>query len=409
MAGCECSVPTVSRTANPPFWKHLSIYGINRALVDGRTGEVWTYTRLADELARIAEALCSSEKALVALPLDNTIADIIWYLGALASDHAVLLYSRKQSSSELADVIGKYKPDVILGPALPEGDPAYELDHCAGMDKQLGRRKTSPAPIHPGLSLMLATSGSTGSQKYVRLSDRNLDINAEQIVASLHIDRSDIAVTSLPLSYIYGLSVLNSHLKTGACVVVDDRSVMEKSFWECVTANNVSTLAGVPATYAILQSIRVDQFDTPSLRKLTVSGDKLSTNLAQWLSTEFAQTGRAVYAMYGQTEAAGRICVLPSQDFRSKGGAVGYPVPGGNIAIGTGGEVIYSGPNVMMGYAHDRADLAQDDKLGGILPTGDLGYLDGDGCLYLTGRTGRIAKVYGKRVNLDDIPSLIEI
>jgi len=69
------------------------------------------------------------------------------------------------------------------------------------------------------------------------------------------------------------------------------------------------------------------------------------------------------------------------------------------------GKIIYSGPNVMLGYAERRADLATGDVMGGTLGTGDVGYLDGE-FLYLTGRQKRIAKVLGLRLSLDEIERL---
>ena len=70
------------------------------------------------------------------------------------------------------------------------------------------------------------------------------------------------------------------------------------------------------------------------------------------------------------------------------------------------GEVIFSGPNVMLGYAESRDDLERGDELGGQLPTGDIGLLDDAGRLTLTGRVKRIGKLYGLRINLDEVEML---
>jgi acyl-CoA synthetase (AMP-forming)/AMP-acid ligase II len=123
-----------------------------------------------------------------------------------------------------------------------------------------------------------------------------------------------------------------------------------------------------------------------------------------------ARRGGRFYVMYGQTEATARMTILPWNKLPEKLGSVGLPIPGGRITInGTGpaGEVTYSGPNVMMGYANERADLALGDVLGGQLRTGDNGYLDQDGFLFIAGRAKRDAKVFGLRINLDEVEALL--
>jgi acyl-coenzyme A synthetase/AMP-(fatty) acid ligase len=123
--------------------------------------------------------------------------------------------------------------------------------------------------------------------------------------------------------------------------------------------------------------------------------------------------------MYGQTEATARISILPSSALPEKLGSVGVPVPGGKVEIesdnelttvaGRAGELVYSGPNVMMGYAETRADLGLGDQLGGILRTGDMAYLDADGFIHITGRAKRDVKLFGLRVNLDEIENLMRV
>ncbi len=121
-----------------------------------------------------------------------------------------------------------------------------------------------------------------------------------------------------------------------------------------------------------------------------------------------------MFVMYGQTEAAPRMTTVPSERLAEKLGSAGPALPGGAFAIRRDdgsetthpkivGEVVYRGPNVMMGYADDEAGLAKGDEQGGVLPTGDLGYLDEDGFLYITGRLKRIGKIFGNRVSLDDL------
>lgn len=111
--------------------------------------------------------------------------------------------------------------------------------------------------------------------------------------------------------------------------------------------------------------------------------------------------------MYGQTEATARMAVLPPERLADKLGSAGLALPGGRLEADDDGEILYHGPNVMMGYADTADDLSRGDDLGGVLRTGDLGRVDPDGFLHITGRLKRMAKIFGIRVNLDDVERML--
>jgi acyl-CoA synthetase (AMP-forming)/AMP-acid ligase II len=143
--------------------------------------------------------------------------------------------------------------------------------------------------------------------------------------------------------------------------------------------------------------------DLPSLRTMTQAGGRLDPE------TALRYAGRArFFVMYGQTEATARIAYVPPERLREKAGSIGIPIPGGSLSVSADGELVYEGPNVMLGYAESRADLARGDDLGGVLPTGDLGHVDDDGFFFVTGRLKRIAKVFGQRVNLDEVEAAVD-
>jgi acyl-CoA synthetase (AMP-forming)/AMP-acid ligase II len=152
----------------------------------------------------------------------------------------------------------------------------------------------------------------------------------------------------------------------------------------------------------MLRRLRFDPARYPALRTLTQAGGRLRTELVTDFADRMAAVGGRLFVMYGQTEATARMAVLPPERIADKLGSVGLPVRGGAFSIADG-EVLYTGPNTMLGYAETAADLARGDDLGGILHTGDLGHLDDDGFLFITGRLKRIGKVFGVRVNLDDV------
>ena len=193
--------------------------------------------------------------------------------------------------------------------------------------------------------------------------------------------------------------MLNSHLLRGATVLLEREGLLRAGFWRAVDTHRATSLAAVPYQYEMLRRLRFDPAQHPSLTTLTQAGGRLHPDLV----ADFARRmNGGLYVMYGQTEATARMTVLPPDRLADKVGSAGLPVPGGSLAV-DGGEVVYTGPNVMMGYAESAADLARGDELGGVLRTGDLGHLDDEGFLFLTGRAKRIGKVFGVRVNLDDV------
>jgi acyl-CoA synthetase (AMP-forming)/AMP-acid ligase II len=277
-------------------------------------------------------------------------------------------------------------------------------------------QREAPA-VHPELGVLLSTSGSTGSAKLVRLSHTNIRSNAAAIAASLSLKPGDRVVTSLPLHYSFGMSLVTSHLSVGSSVLVSPRSVLEPQFWQDMDRYAVTHLAGVPQTYAMLNRLGFAQMELPSCRGLLQAGGRLSPELITRFHEDAVARGRRFFVMYGQTEAAPRMSCLPPERLPEKLGSVGLALPGGRfeirdesghlLPVGATGEIIYTGPNVMMGYATSRADLSLGDQMGSVLPTGDLGHLDSEGFLYISGRTKRIAKVAGSRVSLDEVEEML--
>jgi acyl-CoA synthetase (AMP-forming)/AMP-acid ligase II len=230
-------------------------------------------------------------------------------------------------------------------------------------------------------------------------------INALEIGQCLGITPEDTGLTILPLHYTYGLSVLHSHLVAGGSTLCSAVSPAERGFRSLIERNNVSSLPGVPFSYSLYEKIGIVREPPRSLRSFTQAGGALSPVTVQSLAKTLHLSGRLLYIMYGQTEATARMSVLPPELVHEFPHSAGYSMPSGEFTIGSPvdqDEVVYSGPNVMLGYAHNLHDLGEKDQMNGVLPTGDLGYLR-DGLLFLTGRLKRITKVFGERVNLDEV------
>jgi acyl-CoA synthetase (AMP-forming)/AMP-acid ligase II len=143
---------------------------------------------------------------------------------------------------------------------------------------------------------------------------------------------------------------------------------------------------------------------------MTQAGGTLDVRIRKMAHDYMDARGGRFHVMYGQTEAAPRITTLAHEDFAAHAETVGPALPGGRIEIigangvpDVEGEVIYHGPNVMMGYAETPDDLALGNDMGGRLATGDIGRLDEEGRLTITGRIKRMGKIAGLRVNLDEV------
>jgi acyl-coenzyme A synthetase/AMP-(fatty) acid ligase len=219
-------------------------------------------------------------------------------------------------------------------------------------------------------------------------------------------------MTSLPLEFSFGLSIVNSNLESGGSLALSAYSPSSRPFWEHVDHVAATSVGAVPVTYAFLRTQGWDPAAHPSLRLLQHAGGPLDDATREYHLERMAAKGGEFVTMYGQTEATARISYLPSASARSHPGSAGTAVPGSRIRIerpdggpaedGETGEVVVAGPGVMMGYATSRADLSRGDDLGGTLRTGDRGCLRG-GMLYVTGRLDRQVKLFGLRVDLDEI------
>lgn len=377
------------------------------ALVDGATGACWTYGRLGDEIDRLAAVVAPATGSLVVLRARNDVATVVAYLACQQAGVAVLLLDDGFPADSAAELLVRYRPALVLGEqGEVDGYAPCGRDPLAGIVRE--RVATDAAEAHPDLGLLLTTSGSTGSPKLVRLATSAVVVNARSIAAALGITPDDVAPTSLPLHYSYGLSILNSHLAAGATVVVTGESLVSRRFWELFDERRCTSLAGVPYSYQLLTRLRFRPDAHPSLRTMTQAGGRLGIDDACRFWDLMDEVGGRFHVMYGQTEATARMAVMPHDRFRDKPGSAGLAVPGGRFEVlSDTRQLVYTGPNVMMGYAIGGADLWKDDELRGRLYTGDLGHVDDEGFVFLTGRAARFAKVFGVRVSLDDVEDLV--
>ncbi|CAH0320519.1 Phenyloxazoline synthase MbtB [Microbacterium sp. Bi128] len=245
----------------------------------------------------------------------------------------------------------------------------------------------------------------------MRLSHANLQSNAESISEYLNIGPDDRAATTLPMSYCYGLSVINSHLLRGAGLVLTDLSVVDPCFWDLFRGRGATSFAAVPYTFELLERVGFADMDLPGLRYVTQAGGRLGPDSVRNYAELGRSSGWEFFVMYGQTEATARMAYLPPELAAEVPGAVGVPVPGGSFRIDPvpgleHGELVYSGANVMLGYAECPADLAAGRTVA-ELRTGDLARLHPAGVYEVVGRRSRFVKIVGLRVDLGQVERLL--
>lgn len=392
-------VPGTPGVTSPLFARGLAAYGGRTALLTG-DGEALTYHELAERVRDSATRLGAGRR-LVLLAGANTVDAMVTYLAALSAGHPVLLVPGDNEEA-VHSLAAAYDPDVV---ACSDGTGRWRLDE---------RRSGSAHRFHPDLALMLSTSGSTGSPKLVRLSSENVQANAESIATYLGIGADDRAATTLPPHYCYGLSVVNSHLLRGAALILTELSVADDAFWELFRAARGTTFAAVPYTFDLLDRIDFAGLRLPHLRYVTQAGGRLAPERVRRYAELGRRDGWDLYVMYGQTEATARMAYLPPHLAAAHPEAIGVPIPGGSFHLAPHpdwpdedtGELVYSGPNVMLGYAEHPSDLAL-GRTTGELRTGDIARRTADGLYEIVGRRSRFAKILGLRIDPERVEALL--
>lgn len=383
--------------------------------LESDAGESVSYGDLLGLVGKVRSSL--PRRSLALIFCENTIGCVALTVAMIEAGIVPILIDSRAAENATSEIIARYQPQVIVA-SLDKFNPDHDVS-LRFLD--VGARvvpSSSKVRLHEDLALLLTTSGSTGSPKLVRISYQNLRANIRSVLAYLPILESDCCVTSLPIAYTYGLSNVLIHLHVGARVWVTEHSVAERNFWNVFEVKGVTMLGGVPYTYQLLKRVGMMRRPLPSLRVLTQAGGKMNPELVAEFADYCRDQGKNFFVMYGQTEATARMTYLSDRDIGRKIGSVGVAIDGGRISVLNEegnqlapslvpGEIVFEGPNVAMGYADHESDLLLGNLWNGRLVTGDIGYLDEEGFLYITGRSKRFVKIFGKRVNLDHLEEII--
>lgn len=395
----------------------LSQFQSKTALAD-EYGTTLSYELLESESLSLAEAI--GGRCLVFCLCRNEIGSVLGYVSFINHSIVPLLLNSHLEEELLDNLLNTYEPRFLWVPKdqksqFPEMKVCYEAYSYILL--QTGYKKQYE--LNNELSLLLTTSGSTGSPKFVRQSYINVIDNARSIAQYLKLDETERPITTLPMNYTYGLSIINSHLLVGATILVTEKGLMQKEFWSFFKEAEATSFGGVPYTYEMLDRLRFYRMDLPSLRTMTQAGGKILPELHEKFAKYAEENRKQFVVMYGQCEATARMGYLPPEKAVEKKGSMGIAIPGGRFRLidvngnevtepHVTGELVYEGKNVTLGYAECGKDLMLGDERHGELETGDMAQFDEDGYYYIVGRKKRFLKIYGNRVNLDEVDRLIK-
>lgn len=354
------------------------------------------------------------QRSLVFIISENCIGSLLGYAAALSNRIVPLIISAATDVRLYNHLYELYLPEYLWMPqAKAEGKEIIfsAWDYC------LVKTDKESTPMYDELSLLLPTSGSTGSPKLVRHSYRNIEANADNVRRLFNLDGTEKAMAILPMHYTMGLSVIASHLLAGATLLLSGRSLLDKGFW--ATLKEATSFTGVPYSYEILTKMRFTRMDLPNLKVITQGGGKLTDAMWNTLAQYAADNGKQFIATYGQSECTARMAYLPPELALQKVCSIGIAEPGGQLSIvddngnetfegEAQGEMVYRGENVTLGYATCREDLQKGDENHGVMYTGDLARRDADGCYFIVGRLKRFLKIYGLRIGLDEVERMIK-
>ncbi len=396
------------------YWiDYLDKYA-DRVAVINEDGSRWSYQALLDAADMLTQNITS--RSVIFFQCENSFASIAAYTGFLRHRIVPVLLSDTLPKERFEVLMTLYRPQYICC----RNDWYAEGEECvSAYGYHILKTAYEQVPVDDNLAVMITTSGSTGSAKFVRQSYENIQCNTDQIISYLGITEDDRAITTLPMNYTYGLSIIQTHLASGACIIATDAALMQRKFWEMLRTYQATTFGGVPYTYEMLKRMRFARMDLPSLRYLTQAGGRLSKELVLEFADICSQKDIRFIVMYGQTEATARMSYLPYDSLPEKAGSIGIAVPDGRFALenddgseitasDTVGELVYYGNNVTLGYACSSEDYNSGNHRKGVLHTGDMAKFDNDGFYYIVGRKKRFLKIYGNRVNLDEAENLLQ-
>ena len=264
------------------------------------------------------------------------------------------------------------------------------------------------AEVHEDLALLLSTSGSTGSPKLVRSSYPDLKTDCRCAAEDHRLSKGDVFLVPLPLCYAFGVQVMSACLYVGVTMVLSSKTVMDPGFADLMESSGATHFVGVPYMYEMMDRLNYFSRNFPRLRNLSISGGALGPALRRKYAEWARGAGKVFCEIYGQTETLAYMAKLETSEEPDRVGSIGKASSGGRFSLKEGGELVYEGPIVAMGYATCAEDLLKGDEWKGVRETGDMATIDADGYVTLTGRASRFLKIFGNRVSLQEVENILK-
>jgi len=374
--------------------------------------EIITYQQLASLSKEITRSV--NRRSLVFFIASNDLESIAGYIGIANANSVIMILDINIKNNQLNKLIKLYNPNYIFLNKKSNliiknfSEKTSIKNYCLLLNKNNMRLK-----LNDELFILISTSGTTGTSKFVKQSYSNLISNTNSILDFLPIKETDITITTLPMSYVYGLSIINTHIAKRALIILNNNSLVEKNFWYNFEKFKVTSFGGVPYTYEILNRIGFEKFKLKSLRYTTQAGGKLDTKIWRKILDIYEKLNIKFISMYGSSEATARMSYLPYRYAKEKIGSIGIPIPGGFLHLvdknnnnipedNIEGELVYEGENVFMGYSFSQKDLFKGKMNNNKLYTGDIAKKDKDNFFYITGRKDYYIKIFGNRINIQE-------
>ncbi|WP_366246769.1 class I adenylate-forming enzyme family protein [Microbacterium sp. 70-16] len=381
-----------------------------------------TYAQLRDDVATLSRALIAAEwepRTPVAIMAPNGAFWAAAYLAIMHAGHvAVPLPTTLPVDEALARVRWVGAAGMFLGGrAIESVGPAAsaDVDIFTETTRDSARVPWVDRP-RPRIDLdddaaYLFTSGTTGTPRAVRLTHRNIIANTESILGYLHVSHSDRALVVLPYTYVFGASVLHTHLRVGATLVEQTTTAYPETTVNLLESEKCTVFAAVPSIFhGLLRNSSFTRRRLPHLRIIQQAGGRLPPALLRELLA--ADHNADVFVMYGQTEATARLSALDPALLLSKPGSIGRGIPGvrlrvideegQRVAPGEIGEIWARGENISPGYLADPEGSAA-KMPDGELHTGDLATIDDEGFIYVVDRAEDFIKSWGYRVASQEV------
>lgn len=372
------------------------------------------------DLLKISNCKIFKSNSIFLILSTNSIGCLASYFGAIQNKNLIILNKEITIYNEIVKIINDFKPQYVVAPNYITS--LHGKENLVLIKKIFNyfiyKNKNKSGKYNKKIKLLLSTSGTEGEFKWVKISEKNLKDNIYKISKKIRINSNDTTITTLPFEYSYGLSIINTHLLNNAKIILTKQNFFNRNFWVNLKKTKVNNFGGVPFSYEILNKLNFEKLiKDSSLKYLTQAGGKLDSDLHKEIYKKLNNLNIKFHTMYGATEAGPRITINLDNGKRNNYETVGKPLENYRLIIKKNKKIIketmiignlyLNSKSLFGGYAKNQKQLNHFKKLK-ELNLGDIGYFDKEGNFYVTGRSKRVGKIKGVRLDLELIEKILK-